>query len=250
MFATDNLITIIMSTVCKYASFDGKYVLEIGPGEGKFTEKILECNPHKLIAVEKDFECVQFLRNRFAEYDNFECVKCDILEYEPPKIDIVIGNIPYYISSDLLVHMRTWDFKVAFIMLQKEFAHRLIEKPGNKKYSRLTATAQYHYNIRVLKNVSRGLFTPVPRVDSSLVMFEKKKVVPLTECEDNILNMLFVHKKNTLANAIKYALSNDKEIKKLSRIFVELYGESILDKHMFKIDGGKIIKGCKVFCKS
>ena len=158
-------------------------------------------------------------------------------------------------------------------MFQKEFAHRLVARPGSRIYSRISVTSQYYYEIKILREVSRGLFSPPPKVDSSFVMIKKKDVSPLTECEDTLLNLLFTHKKRTLRNAIKYALSvfsgfsnfhisskgnegkvhedevDKVKIDRLTDVFSRLDNE-ILNQRVFKIDGEKLIEGCKVFCRT
>ncbi|MCC7570153.1 ribosomal RNA small subunit methyltransferase A [Candidatus Micrarchaeota archaeon] len=245
VFATAGLIKIISSKIKD--DIRGKIVLEIGPGEGKLTEKILEFEPKKLIAVEKDFEYFQFLKNRFADKENFECVNADILEYKPKKIDVAIGNVPYYISSDLLVKMRSWKFQKGFLTFQKEFAERLTTPYGNKNYSRLAVTSQHFFETEIIKSLSKKLFSPIPKVDSALISIKPKKQLPMKKCEEELLNLIFTNKKQKLKKAIHHVLNEKSE--NMFSILTSCYGVNILDERVFKIDGEKIIKACKLYCE-
>ncbi len=247
VFATPMLTNIIMDEIKKQTELDGKTVLEIGPGAGKLTDKILSCNVKKLTVIEKDFDYYQFLKNAYEHLDNFECIHGDILKYNPVKTDIIIGNIPYNISSKLLLHMQGWKFGLCFICFQKEFVERMCTAPGYKQYSRLAAMAQYYYDINIIRKLSRSLFCPVPKVDSVMLMFKRKKVALLSKCTQDLVNIIFTNKRQTFKKSVSHALSKN-DAHSFLLIFSELYGQALIRERVFNINGEKIFKACEKWC--
>lgn len=141
----------ILALEAKLAGPQGKTVLEIGPGDGRLTEAVLALKPKKVIAVEKDSRFASLLRERFA--GKAEIIEGDFLEAELPSCDIIIGNIPYYISSDIVFTIAPLKFERAVLMVQKEFAQKMVAKPGEKNYGRLsvTAHARFRYQARAYR---------------------------------------------------------------------------------------------------
>ncbi len=140
-------------------------VFEIGPGKGALT-KYLAKDAKKVIACEIDKTLIPYLSSL-----GIEVINKDILKSEIPKdATIIAGNIPYYISGKITEKILK-EKKRCVILYQKEFAERLVAKPGSKDYSRLTILANYLSIPKIKLIISRNSFCPVPKVDSALVEF-------------------------------------------------------------------------------
>ncbi|CAI8594552.1 unnamed protein product [Vicia faba] len=178
-------------------------VLEIGPGTGNLTKKLLDAGK-KVIAVEIDSRMVLELHKRFQGVppSRLTVIQGDVLKTELPYFDICVANIPYQISSPLtfklLKHQPS--FRCAIIMYQREFAMRLVALPGDKLYCRLTVNTQLHARISHLLKVGRNNFRPPPKVDSSVVRIEPRKPrIEVNQKEwDGFLRICFNRKNKTL----------------------------------------------------
>ncbi len=178
----------------------GKRVLEIGPGDGRLTGILLSRKPKKLFAVEKDSRYVSLLREKFHDED-LEIIKGDVLEIELPRAEVIIGNIPYYISSEIIFSLAARGFQRAVLMVQKEFAEKMVAKPGERNYGRLSVTSQLCFEVRMERRVLRHLFRPVPKVDSAIIVL-KPTGRRLTQFQENIIRWLFQHRNKTVRNAL------------------------------------------------
>ena len=158
-------------------------VLEVGPGKGILTEKLLE-KAKKVIAVEKDEELVEFLKEKFAENvknGKLELVSEDILKFNPNSYNLqsnsykLIANIPYYITSHLLRTFLESDCQPSLmvLMVQKEVAERIVAK-GNLARRRggesiLSVSVKAYGRVEIIRNVPAGYFSPAPKVDSAVI---------------------------------------------------------------------------------
>ena len=156
------------------------FVLEIGPGLGALTGEILKRGA-RLLALEKDRRLVNFLREKFPD-SRFELHHGDALDFDRRILFAernvkVIGNLPYYIASQLL--LRFVDFpnciSLALFMLQDEMARRLSAKPGNADYGALTLRLQLHHHVEYLRKIPRTVFVPQPEVASAIVRFAPRE---------------------------------------------------------------------------
>jgi 16S rRNA (adenine1518-N6/adenine1519-N6)-dimethyltransferase len=201
-------------------------VVEIGPGKGVLTS-LLAGKAGKLIAIELDRVLAAQLRMKYAAWPNVEMIEGDILKIDlgtvlgprpgalaglapaPPKPAKVIGNIPYYITSDILLRLFSYHehFDRIVIMVQKEVADRIAAKPGGKEYGLLSATAQLYAKVEKLFTVPAGAFAPPPKVDSAVLrltmasQFDRLQV-PEREFMD-FLKLSFGQKRKTLQNNLK-----------------------------------------------
>ncbi len=191
----------ILEFEAEAAEVEGKTVLEIGGGDGRLTEKILAKKPKKLTVVEKDPRWAQFLREKFGK--RIGLVEADFLETRRDA-DIIIGNIPYYISSPILFHIAQRKFRRALIMVQLEFAERMAAKPRTSDYGRLSVASQLLFNIKILRKVKRGSFTPPPEVDSAIVLLTKKPFT-IGPWLEKVILALFQHKNQMVSKALKHA---------------------------------------------
>lgn len=196
---------------------DGKIVLEIGGGTGNLSKRILNGAKH-LIVVEKDWGMVESLDALIGNEKNVTVLEEDFLNLEEKdilssskqkKIDLIVSNVPYSISSPLLFKLNSFKFEKALLCLQKEFVDRMVSEPGTKDWSRLSVMTHIYFKPIYLKKVGRGSFSPAPEVDSAIVMLYKKNE-KVDERRDKFIEHLFSHKKNTL-----HAASKAREMKEL-----------------------------------
>lgn len=201
-------------------------VLEIGPGRGAITE-LLARTAKRLIAVELDRVMSAQLRMQFALHPNVEIIEGDILTIEldtvfgpkpgmlrpgiafAPEPARVIGNLPYYITSDILLRLFDYHryFSTIVIMVQKEVADRLAASPGSRDYGLLSATAQLYGRVEKLVTLPPAAFIPPPKVHSSVVRITiKPKIEALGVGEKEFIAFLklsFGQKRKTLWNNLK-----------------------------------------------
>jgi len=197
----------ILRKEVEIAEVAGKIVLEIGSGDGRLTEKILEANPKRIIAVEKDSSLVPVLRKKFFMCVNFgkiDLTEGDFLELQPAKVDVIIGNIPYYISSDIIFRLKDYEFEQAVLIVQKEFAEKMVAKPNDSNYGRLSVTSQLAFDVKLVLKVPRHLFYPAPKVDSAMILL-KPTATRLTKKQEDVIRALFQHKNQTVRNALKHS---------------------------------------------
>jgi 16S rRNA (adenine1518-N6/adenine1519-N6)-dimethyltransferase len=150
------------------------YVVEIGPGLGALTEFILEAGA-RVLAIEKDQRLVEFLRKRFTGA-RLEIVHADALDFDlrplfaEPRVKL-LGNLPYYISSQLLLKFTKYPSPISLwlLMLQKEMARRISAAPGTSDYGALSLVVQLQYRVEFLRAVPASVFLPEPDVDSAFV---------------------------------------------------------------------------------
>ncbi len=204
----------------------GKTVMEIGPGKGVLTT-LLAVRAGRLIAIELDRVLAAQLRMKYGPRDNVEIIEGDILKIDlgtvlgprpgalaglapaPPEKVRVIGNIPYYITSDILLRLFSYHehFEQIVIMVQKEVAERIAAKPGGRDYGLLSATAQLYAKVEKLFTVPPGAFSPPPTVHSTVLrltvaaQFARLRVAESDFIE--FLKLSFAQKRKTLANNLK-----------------------------------------------
>src|SRR5207248_8958711 len=171
------------------------FIVEIGPGLGALTELAL-AKGARVSAIEKDKRLVQFLREKF-QGDALEVVHGDALEfdtrmlYAQPKVKL-LGNLPYYISSQLLIKFLEYPSPIYLwlFMLQKELAGRLVAAPATSDYGALTLIVQLHYRVEYLRTVPASVFLPKPEVDSALVRIVPRDPRELPACNYGVFQEL------------------------------------------------------------
>ncbi|XVE82543.1 hypothetical protein DITRI_Ditri16bG0013700 [Diplodiscus trichospermus] len=157
-------------------------VLEIGPGTGNLTVKLLEA-AQKVVAIEIDKRMVDVLHKRVSEKgleDRLHVICEDAMKAEFPQFDLVVANIPYGISSPLVAKLVYGGnhFRSATLLLQKEFARRLLAKPGDSEFNRLAVNVKLVADVEFVMDVSKKEFLPCPKVDSSVIIIRPKAEVP------------------------------------------------------------------------
>ncbi|GLT82705.1 hypothetical protein SLE2022_010630 [Rubroshorea leprosula] len=157
-------------------------VLEIGPGTGNLTLKLLEV-AKRVVAIELDRRMVDILQKRVAEHglqDRLDVICKDAMKTKFPQFDLVVANIPYGISSPLVAKLVYGEnpFRSATLLLQKEFARRLLAKPGDSEFNRLAVNVKLVADVEFVMDVSKREFLPCPKVDSSVVIIRPKAEIP------------------------------------------------------------------------
>ncbi|CAI7664373.1 unnamed protein product [Penicillium glandicola] len=182
-------------------------VLEIGPGTGNLTAKILE-KAKKCIAVELDPRMAAEVTKRFQStpyQKRLEVILGDVMKTELPYFDVCISNTPYQISSPLTFKLLATSPapRSCILMFQREFALRLFAKPGDKLYSRLSVNAQMWAKIDHIMKVGKNNFKPPPQVESSVIRMVPKNPRPQINYEewDGLLRIVFVRKNKTLRSS-------------------------------------------------
>ncbi|GIY60015.1 hypothetical protein CEXT_355031 [Caerostris extrusa] len=184
-------------------------VLEVGPGTGNMTVKMLP-KVKKVVACEIDTRLVAELQKRVQNTPmqyRLQILVGDVLKTDLPFFDTCVANLPYKISSPfvfkLLLHRPF--FRCAVLMFQKEFADRLVAKPGSKMYCRLSVNTQLLARVDILMKVGKNNFRPPPKVESSVVRLEPRNPPPPINYKewDGMLRILFVRKNKTLSASFK-----------------------------------------------
>jgi 16S rRNA (adenine1518-N6/adenine1519-N6)-dimethyltransferase len=210
-------------------------VLEIGPGRGALTEKLLK-RAARVVAIELDSFLVDHLRARFDE--RVKVIHADVLATDLAQWGRapIAGNLPYYITSPILENLVRLDFPRAVLLVQKEVAARVAASPGSREYGFLTVQVAVFCRARVLFEVKPSAFHPPPKVDSAVVLLERR--APAVEDPGAFLQFVaacFRRKRKTLRNNLVETYGKEpveslaeagKRAEELSlEQFVSLYGK-------------------------
>ena len=217
-FLIDNEILNLITNSGSINSND--IVLEVGPGTGNLTEKILKKKPKKLIVVEKDKNLSVILKNKFDK--DIEIINDNILNYNQDiyhnKKIIIFGNLPYNISTQILT---SWikinnlnNFCKRFVlMFQKEVADRILAEHNSKNYGRLSIISSWKMDIEKITDINPDSFFPRPKIKSSLLVFKPKNIYYKLENPRNlehVTNIFFNQRRKMIKKPLKF-LFNDYE---------------------------------------
>ncbi|MBE5738651.1 MAG: ribosomal RNA small subunit methyltransferase A [Clostridiales bacterium] len=197
-------------------------VLEIGPGAGTLTGILCEY-AKRVVSYEIDRNLEPILKENLSKYDNSEIVFGDIMKFNIEDIEAnfkgkytMVANLPYYITTPIIFKFleNAKNLQSMIIMVQLEVAERLVAKSGSKDYGAITPAIDYRANAKIIKRVSRKMFTPVPNVDSAIVkidFIENKYQIDSTEILDETIKSAFAMRRKTLENNLKttFKLSSD-----------------------------------------
>ncbi|MCX7796634.1 MAG: 16S rRNA (adenine(1518)-N(6)/adenine(1519)-N(6))-dimethyltransferase RsmA [bacterium] len=165
----------ILKKIIDSLNLTGKEViLEIGSGHGELSFFLAQ-KSREVWAVEIDPSSIYLLKERLRDFNNVNIIHGDILKFQSDRFfDLIVGNIPYYISGILLGNLsERWNYKRAVFTLQREVGKRLTAKPGTKDYGVLTLAVWYNHRVKILFDIPKECFYPVPKVDSVVVELEK-----------------------------------------------------------------------------
>ncbi len=194
----------VVDSICEKSKLlKSDTVLEIGPGTGNLTVKLLELSK-KVIAVEFDRRMVRETLKRVEGTPNEHSLKIiqgDVLKVDLPPFDVCVANLPYQISSPFLFKMleHTPAFRCAVVMFQLEFAQRLTAKAGDDLFCRLSVNCQLLAKVTNVLKVGKNNFRPPPKVDSMVVRIEIKNPRPDVNFQewDGLIRILFNRKHKT-----------------------------------------------------
>lgn len=217
-FLTNRIIPEDIADNC--ADTSDRMILEIGPGIGCLTQE-LAMRYNKVVAVEIDRGLIPVLKKTLADYDNITVINEDILKvdlhelieaHSDGKPVSVCANLPYYITTPILMHLLESGIKFSTItvMVQNEVAARLSAKPGSSDYGAITAILGYYGSVRKLFKVSAGCFIPAPKVDSAVVRIDLYDKCPFDIKDErlfrNCIKAAFEMRRKTLENALSAKL--------------------------------------------
>ncbi|KAH7921138.1 rRNA adenine dimethylase [Leucogyrophana mollusca] len=179
-------------------------VLEVGPGTGNLTVRILEKAKH-VTAVEMDPRMAAEVTKRVQgkpEQRKLDIIIGDFVKAELPYFDVCISNTPYQISSPLIFRLLSHRpiFRIAILMFQREFALRLVAQPGTDLWSRLSSNVQLYAKVDLVMHVGKNNFRPAPQVESSVVRLVPLDPPPPVKFEefDGLGRILFSRRNKTV----------------------------------------------------
>lgn len=212
----------ILSKIINLIPRNNLYILEIGPGSGNLTELIINKNPAQLNLIEIDSDLTQDLNLKFNKYKFIKIMNEDVLCADIDKnYDIIISNLPYNISSQILskiVQLHSPPEHL-ILMFQKEFADRLL----SSRLNAINTLVNCFYKVKHEFNISKNCFRPIPKVDSTLLSFYKHQnlLIKKDEIEKfiNFKRKVFSHKRKTLQKVFRdYQIDVNVDIDKNLRI--------------------------------
>ena len=219
-----NIINKIISKI----EITGNNIIEIGPGLGALTEKILEKKPKKFIVIEKDYDLYKKLLNRFNN-ENIIIINEDALLYDFSKLRNfkLISNLPYNISSKFLLKIIKLNksFTDLVCMIQSELADKLNYNLG--KMNKYKFISEYCGRYKILFNVSPNVFYPKPRINSKVVKFELIKQNIQSQNLDYFLNKFFINKRKKIKSNKNIKIFIDEKI--ANKRYEDLKFTEILD---------------------
>ena len=207
-------------------------IIEIGPGLGTLTSKLLE-KAGKVIAVELDENMIKILKDRFKLYENFILINEDILKIGLKKLieenlnDLrnvkIVANLPYYITTPIIMKLLEDRLNINSItvMVQKEVADRIAEKPGEKLSGAITYSVNYYAIPEKVTLVGKESFIPSPEVDSEVIKLNIIKEPPVKvdneEMFFKLIKVSFMQRRKTLLNALTNSglITNKEKLKQV-----------------------------------
>ena len=190
-------------------------VIEIGPGVGSLTAKLL-CKAKKVVSIELDNDLIPILETELGQEPNFTLIHNDALKVDfneiigEEKSVKLVANLPYYVTTPIIARLLKEDykFKSLTIMIQKEVAERIDAEPNCKEYGALSLMVQYYCNTKIIRRVAPSCFIPRPKVDSIVIRLDKL-TQPRVNVKDeklmfDIIRNSFNMRRKTLWNGVKF----------------------------------------------
>ena len=238
----------VLNKIINLAKINKNEILEIGPGTGNLTKKIIEQKPKNLILIEKDKLLSDALKIEFKENSNFQIINNDILklnlESKINKNTIIIGNLPYNISSQILVKLIKFNkwlpkYQKLILMFQKELADKILAKYKSSDYGRLSILTASRLKVTNHFNVSPSSFYPVPKVKSTVLFFEP---IINNNCKfknidnlEKISRIFFSNKRKMVNKVFKKLFKNPLNAAKKLNINLKLRPSELTENEYFKI---------------
>ena len=240
----------LLKTIAEYGNISNNdTVLEIGPGTGNLTNALINKNPGELIIIEKDDELSKLLHKKFE--GKLKLVNKDILLfYKNLRFDkpiIVFGNLPYNISTKILVSFIKLEnlnknYKKFIFIFQKEVADRIIAKENSKYYGRLSILTSWKMDKQKITDIDPNFFYPKPKVWSSLITLNPKmefQNINKAKNLEHITNIFFNQKRKMIKKPMKQLFSNFEETAKKLNLDLKLRPQNL--------SKDKYIEICKIY---
>jgi len=202
---------------------NAKKIVEIGPGTGQITGSLVKQTKF-LYCIEIDSRLCSFLKDKFSTLPQIKIIQSDILKFKLSELGkkiTIFGNVPYYISSqliDYLIYYRKYIQRV-YLTLQKEFVQKLIAKKGSNQYGFLSCFIQYYAKVEKIFNIPAGAFEPHPKVDSSFITFEFYQKPPYKAKNEEFLFELirkaFLNRRKKISNTVDVVANKEDFFSKL-----------------------------------
>ncbi len=205
----------------------GQSVVEIGPGRGSLTKILLE-KGCKVLAFEIDPLLVEELQANIKA-PLLKVRQCDFLLVEKDElgdINLCVGSIPYQNSLEIIMKICQLGFESVALIVQKEFAQKISAKPGDKRYTFISALVQSIYHVEIAFSISRIAFTPLPKVTSSAILLRRIRNVDSFDDYSAFLRHLFRSPNKLVKNAIEEHTPFDQQL--LNRRVRQLSAEELL----------------------
>ncbi len=228
----------IINKIIEIVEIKNKSILEIGPGTGNLTSNILKKNPKKILVIEKDNFLAQLLNKNLGQKINI--INEDILKIDENNLEndilTVFGNLPYNISTEILckwilnIHGKNFWFNYLILMFQKEVADRIIAKFNTKNYGRLSILANWKLTIKKICDVKPSSFSPKPKIDSSILLFQPKlNFYPLKDGMnlEKLTRTFFMHRRKMLKKPYNFLFNGNLEIANKLKINLNLRPQNL-----------------------
>lgn len=211
----------ICNKIVNQTNINNKIVLEIGPGHGFLTDIILDHNPNKIFLIEKDFKLKELIKKKYKENKKVEIIGDDILNFNLNKFKnlIIFSNLPYNLSTKIILYLFNFNTNIAemIFMIQKEVSVKFDYKlPKMNKYKFLTYIVS---NYETCFDVSNKVFSPMPKVKSTVVKFQfNKRIIDLNKAYE-FSNLIFRNVRKKINNNLKINNKNkllDKRVNELT----------------------------------
>ena len=238
----------ILNKIINLVELKSNHVVEIGPGTGSLTQKIIDKKPKSLVVIEKDQTLAAGLKSKFKKHNNFKIYNEDILKFNLENIvqknSIIIGNLPYNISSQIfvkLIKFKHWlpKYKKLILMFQKEVAEKILAKYNTSNYGRISVITSSRLKIKDSFNVSPNSFYPVPKVKSKVLVFEPfvNKNFKITNIEnlEKVSHIFFSRKRKMVNKAFNELFSEPLKIAKEINLNLNLRPKEISEDQYLKI---------------
>ena len=235
----------VLKLISECADIRDKEILEIGPGTGNLTSEILNKKPKKFFIVEKDKNLMVLLKKRFNEkvfYINEDVLNISEKNLTKNKL-IVFGNLPYNISTEILTKWiinldKDFWFEKLVLMFQKEVADRIISGHNSSEYGRLSIISNWKLNIKKIIDIKPTSFTPIPKVDSTLLVFEPKKnffKLKKAQSLEKITKIFFNQRRKKIKKPMKMIFNNSENIADKLNIDLNLRPQNLNLETYYKI---------------
>ena len=221
----------IINKITNLINIENRNILEIGPGTGNLTSSILKKKPRKILVIEKDKNLSLLLQRKFNH--NIRIINDDVLKIDENLLDnetlTVFGNLPYNISTEILckwilnIKDRKFWFDNLILMFQKEVADRILSKYNSKNYGRLSILANWKLKIQKICDIKPSSFTPRPKIESTLLLFEPKKTFFKLNDPKNlekITRIFFNQRRKMIKKPFNQLFNGDKKI--LDKLKIDL----------------------------